>query len=206
MYGGTWPPRREPATRSATQFSLDGADDLIDALPADRPRGPKESGPGRKPWDRARPTPIVPPPPPTRGRGQGGEGRPANPRLTPWAIFRRPCRGLAPRADIRKQSLRHPRVETRIAGRSRRFLCTPPPIRGPPSCAGRGLFPNCFPTPGGEPSRIPLLIEEGTKGWQPLTERRYSLPPCSEHGVGSQGAPGGERTEDGCSSLQAGAS
>jgi hypothetical protein len=35
MYGGTWPPdRREPATRSDTQFSLDGADDLIDALPA----------------------------------------------------------------------------------------------------------------------------------------------------------------------------
>jgi integrase len=40
MYGGTWPPdRREPATRSDTQFSLDGADDLIDAL--------------RKPWIKA---------------------------------------------------------------------------------------------------------------------------------------------------------
>jgi len=33
MCGGTWPPGRcEPATRSDEQFSLDGADDLIDAL------------------------------------------------------------------------------------------------------------------------------------------------------------------------------
>ena len=34
MYGGTWPPHKvEPATRTDKSFPLDGADNLIDALP-----------------------------------------------------------------------------------------------------------------------------------------------------------------------------
>jgi hypothetical protein len=32
----------------------------------------------------------------------------------PWAMFRCPCRGLAPRADIRKRCLRHPRVKSAL--------------------------------------------------------------------------------------------
>jgi hypothetical protein len=33
-----------------------------------------------------------------RGRGQGGEGPFVNPRLTPWAMLRRPCRGFSRQA------------------------------------------------------------------------------------------------------------